>query len=197
MADRDISGTAPPCAPETTTTTTADQFQAILDKLEVLRREVLDLPCEILIPPERHDNRQRYAMYFVLEYALAAVTGDDTPMPPLAKMLQDINTRERWENERDNAADAELLALCAEFEDAEGTFLSCPETDQTAANDRVTVTARKLSGMTAYTLPGLAAKLKVLANDAETLAGADWTEDLVRGLVADAERLAMTGAPTT
>lgn len=37
MADRDHSGSAPPCAPETTTTT-ADQFHAILDKLEVLRR---------------------------------------------------------------------------------------------------------------------------------------------------------------
>ena len=196
MAKRDYTRSAPACAPQTTTTTTADQFQAILDKLELLRREVLNLPHKILIPPERHDNRQRYAMHLALDYALAAVTGDDTPMPPLAEAIQGLNSRERWEIERDNAADADLLKTFAEFEEAEKVFLTAPETDQGAANERVTTAATKLASVPALTLPGLAAKLKVLANDAETLAGADWTEDLVRGLVADAERLAMTGAPT-
>ena len=196
--DHDSAGTSARTDSQTTTTDTspgipADQFQAILDKLELLRREVLNLPHEILIPPERHDNRQRYAMHLVLDYALAAVTGDDTPMPPLAEAIQGLNSRERWEIERDNAADAELLKTFAEFEDAEKVFLTAPEADQGAANDSVTAAATKLSGMTAYTLPGLAAKLKVLANDADTLNGPDWTEALIRGVAADAERLAMTG----
>ena len=39
----------------------------------------------------------------------------------------------------------------------------------------------------------MAAKLKVLANDADTLNGPEWTEALIRGAAADAERLAMTG----
>jgi len=184
--------------PTTTPTDTspgipADQFQAILDKLELLRREVLDLPCEILIPPERHDNRQRYAMHLALDYALAAVTGDDTPMPPLAEAIQGLNSRERWEIERDNAADAELLKTFAEFEDAEKVFLAAPEPDQGAANERVTTAATKLASVPALTLPGLAAKLNVLVNDADTLNGPDWTEALIRGAAADAERLAMTG----
>ena len=172
----------------------ADQFQAILDKLELLRREVLNLPHEILIPPERHDNRQRYAMHLALDYALAAVTEDDTPMPPLAEAIQGLNSRERWEIERDNAADAELLKTFAEFEAAERVFMASPETEEgIAADGLVSAAATKITGIQARTFPGLVAKLKVLANDAETLAGADWTEDLVRGLVADAERLAMTG----
>lgn len=171
----------------------ADQFQAILDKLELLRREVLNLPHEILFPPEPHDNRQRYAMYFVLDYALAAVTGDRAPMPPLAEAIQGLNSRERWEIERDNAADAELLKTFAEFEDAEKVFLTAPEADQGAANERVTTAATKLAAVPALTLPGLAAKLKVLANDAAVTNGPEWTEDLIRGAAADAERLAMTG----
>ena len=56
----------------------ADHLQAIRGRIEALRTEVLSLPHEILIPPERHDNRQRYAMFFILDYALAAIDGDET-----------------------------------------------------------------------------------------------------------------------
>ncbi|MEI7608458.1 MAG: hypothetical protein WCJ64_13865 [Rhodospirillaceae bacterium] len=47
--------------------------------------------------------------------------------------------------------------------------------------------------MTDDTLPWLASKLKVLANDADILIGPEWTETFVGGAAAGAERLAMTG----
>ena len=111
MATADHSGDAPSCATETPTTIPPDHIQAIRDRIKALRTEVLNLPHEILIPPERHDNRQRYAMFFVLDYALAAVDGDETPRSTLAKMITDTNERLPPEIARDNAADAELLAL--------------------------------------------------------------------------------------
>ncbi|MEI7609437.1 MAG: hypothetical protein WCJ64_18815 [Rhodospirillaceae bacterium] len=89
-----------------------------------------------------------------------------------------------------HGADGELLKTFAEFEAAELVFAAAPESEKgRAADARVTATATKITAMQAKTFPGLIAKLKVLANDADTLAGADWTEDLVRGLVADAEAM--------
>jgi hypothetical protein len=176
-----------------TTAPDPDFLTAVLTKMEDLRREVLDLPCEILIPPERHDNRQKYAMYFVLERALDVITGDGYPARPLAEVLRGLNTRSRQEIERDNGADAELLTLCAEFEADEEAFLAAHETDQGAANDRVAAAATKIAAMPALTLPGLAAKLKVLANDADAITGPDWTAALITGAAADAERLALAG----
>lgn len=96
-------------------------------------------------------------------------------------------------DESRHTTDADLLALCAEFEAGEEAFLAAHETDQGAANDRVAAAATKIAAMPALTLPGLAAKLRVLANDADTLNGPDWTEALITGAAADAERLALTG----
>jgi hypothetical protein len=190
MATLQHSEDAPPCVSETPT----EQFQAIINRMKALRREVLDLPAAILIPPERHDNRQKYAMHIALEYALAAVSGDNMPTQSLTEAIRENNERLPWEIVRDNAADAELLAAYAEFEVAEKAFRSATEGGQDDANDHSSAIATKIAAIPARTPPGLAAKLKVLASDVDATNGANWTKPLILSLAADGERLAMTAA---
>ena len=88
----------------------APDLDTIRDRIEALGREVLDLPCEILIPPERHDNRQKYAMYAVLDYVLGMIDSDCGSKATLAETIKDINARSREEIERDAAEGAGLSA---------------------------------------------------------------------------------------
>ena len=86
--------------------------------------------------------------------------------------------------------DAELLKAFAEFDAAERVFATAPESEEgRAANAHVTAAATKIAAMQARTFPGLIAKLKVLENDADVVSCADWTEDLIRSVVADAEAM--------
>lgn len=91
---------------------------------------------------------------------------------------------------RAGISDTYILALCAEFEAAETAFLTAPEDAQEAAEARVEAIAGKIADTEARTIAGLAAKLKVLANDADIIIGPDWTETLILSTAKDAERLA-------
>ncbi|MBF0561103.1 MAG: hypothetical protein HQL37_03595 [Alphaproteobacteria bacterium] len=174
----------------------------VRNKVEALRHEVLGLPCETLIPPEPHDNRQKYAMFLVLDYVMAAINGDDTPMPPLMEAIKDLNARLPQELARDAAADdAELLATIAEYNRLDKVYCDLCQAKEAGRATEAEITAcgvgfadlgHKMAEIPAMSLTGILAKLRVVVDDLQN-GRCDWSEALAGGLVGDVERMIQAG----
>ena len=211
MATADSSGTAPACATETLTTiplatdvdfaaAEAELVRLLAEADETLKTTPDDKWPEVqaqwwayhealLTAEPRTPLQAAIVLRRVLCQHCGLPSGsNDMNLPAITRVAGFLGAG------HSPSSDAELLTLAAEFNVAESEFLAASETEEgRAADARAAAAARKIAAMPARTFPGLVAKIKVLAADADITEGADWTKALIRGVAADAERLVMPG----